>query len=75
MAASRARFTSISVGFKLSQHLNAVVAVRGLADNGDILVAVEQFAQTFTKDGVIVGHQDTNLLFCRLGHISREVPV
>ena len=63
-----------NVGLELGQHLDAIVAVGSFADDGDFVVAVEQFAQTFTEDGMIVSHQDTNLLFCSFGHISREEP-
>ena len=55
-----------NVGLELSQHFDAFVPVGSLADDGDFVFAVEQFAQTFTEDGVVVGHQDTNLFCFRL---------
>ena len=30
-------------------------AVRGFADDGDFIVAIEKFAQTFAEDRVVVG--------------------
>src|SRR5260370_33669278 len=63
-----------NIGFQLAQHLNAVVPVGSLAHNRDFIISVEEFAQTFTEDGMIVSHQDANLLFCVFGHINREGP-
>src|SRR6266436_1660305 len=59
------------IGFELGQHLNAIIPIGCLAHNGDVIIAIEELAQTFTEDGMIVSHQDANLLFCVLGHISR----
>src|SRR5208282_5677588 len=53
-----------NVRLELREHLGAFDAIRSLAHNLDFIRAVQQFAQTIPKDGVVVRDQDPNRLFC-----------
>src|SRR5579884_3199364 len=57
-----------NVRLELGDKLDGFGAVLGLADNGDVFVAVKELAQTIAEYGVIIRHQDSNLLFRRLSH-------
>jgi len=58
---------------ELSEELDALGAVLRFADDSDVLVGIEEFAETVAKDGVVIGEQDTNLLFS-FGHVNRAEP-
>jgi len=58
--------------FELGEKLDALGAVLSFTDDSDILVAVEELAEAVAKDGVVVGHEDTDLLF-GFSHTSRWV--
>ena len=58
---------------ELGEDFDALVAVLGFADNGDVIVGIEQFAKTIAKDGVVIGQEDTNLLFS-FCHVNRVEP-
>ena len=48
------------IGHELAQHLDAIVPIGSLADDDDCIVAVEELAQTFTEDEVVVCDQYPN---------------
>ena len=52
-----------NVRLQLGEELDAFGAVLRLADNGDLFVAVEQFAEAIAENRMIVRHQNSNLLF------------
>src|SRR5215472_1475441 len=51
------------IGLELGEHLDAFGAVLGFADNGNVLVGIEELAETIAKNRVIIREEDTNLLF------------
>jgi len=44
-----------NVGLQLGEELDALRAILSFADDGDVLVGLEEFAQAITKDGVVIG--------------------
>src|SRR2546422_7846885 len=49
-----------NVGLELGKHLDAIGAIRGLADNGDIISGAKQLTQAITEDGVVVSDESTD---------------
>jgi len=58
------------LGLELSEKLNALRAILGFADDGDVFVGIKEFAEAVAKDRVVVREKDTNLLFS-FGHVNR----
>jgi len=58
---------------ELGEEFDALGAVLRFTDNSDVLVGIEEFAETVAKDGVVIGEEDTNLLFS-FGHVNRAEP-
>src|SRR5467141_1044685 len=44
-----------NVRLELGEHLDAFGAVRGFANDGDVLIALQQAAETIAEDGVVIG--------------------
>jgi len=44
-----------NIGFEFSEELDALSAVLGFADDGDIFVGIEQLPQAIAKDRVVIG--------------------
>jgi hypothetical protein len=44
-----------NVGLELGDELNTLGAVLGFADDGDVVVGIEELAQAIAKDGMIIG--------------------
>ena len=44
-----------NIGFEFSEELDALRAVLGFADDGDIFVGIEQLPQAIAKDRVVIG--------------------
>ncbi len=59
---------------EFGEKFNALGAILGFADNGDVLIGIEEFAEAIAKDRVVIGQEDTNLLFS-FGHVSRVEPL
>ena len=52
------------IRLQLGEHLRALDAVRGFADDLDVVGALEQLAKAVAEDGMVVRNQDPNRLFC-----------
>jgi hypothetical protein len=57
-------------GLEFGEKFNALGAILGFADDGDIFVGIEEFAEAIAKDCVVVREKDANLLFS-FGHVNR----
>src|SRR5580693_8060563 len=44
-----------NIGLELGEKLDALGAVLSFADDGDVLIGIEELAKTIAKDGVIIG--------------------
>ena len=60
-------------GLEFGEELDALGAVLRFADNGDVFVGIEKFAEAIAKDRVVIGEEDANLLFS-FGHVNRAEP-
>src|SRR5579871_3851030 len=60
-----------NVGFELREQLDAFGAVLRFANDGDVLVAIDELAKAVAKNRVVVGHENSNLLF-GLRHILSQ---
>ena len=56
-----------NVRLQFRQHLDALGAVLRFADNGNFVVAIEEFAEAVAEDRVVIRHQYADLLFS-FGH-------
>ena len=52
-----------NVGLQLGEQLDALGAILSFANDGDVLIAINEFAEAIAKNRVIVGHENSNLLF------------
>jgi len=52
-----------NIGLEFGEQLDALRAILRFADDGDVFVAVDKFAEAIAKDRVVVGHENSNLLF------------
>ena len=67
-----AKIEQKDIGLELGEHFDALGAVGGFADDGNVVGAFEKLAKAVTKDGMVVRHQDASRLF-RLGHFTLAV--
>ena len=49
-----------NVRLELGEHLDAIGAVRGFADDGDIISGAKQLTQAITEDGVVVSDESAD---------------
>src|SRR6266849_2025259 len=62
-----------NIGLELGEELDALRAILRFADDGYVLVGIEEFTEAIAKNRVVVRKKDANLLFS-LGHVSRAEP-
>src|SRR5712692_3019682 len=62
-----------NIGLELGEELDALRAILRFADEGYVLVGIEEFTEAVAKNRVVVRKKDANLLFS-LGHVSRAEP-
>jgi hypothetical protein len=60
-----------NVWLEFSEHLDALSAILGFANNDDIFVGAQEFAQAIAKNRVVIREEDTNLLFS-FGHLAQR---
>ena len=63
-----------NIGLQLGKQLDALGAILRFADDGDVLIAINEFAEAIAKDRVIVGHENSNLLFGLRHNLSNSLP-
>jgi hypothetical protein len=56
-----------NVGLEFSEQLDALGAILSFADDNDIFIGAEEFAQAVAENRMVIREEDTNLLFC-FGH-------
>ena len=61
-----------NIGLELGEHLDAFGAILGFADDGDVFIGIEEFAETIAENGVVIGEEHTNLLFRSFSHDLAE---
>ena len=60
-----------NVGLEFSEHLDALSAVLRFANDDNVFIGAEEFAQTIAENRVVIRKEDTNLLFC-FGHLPER---
>src|SRR5882724_8971397 len=63
-----------NIGLQLGEQLDALGAILSFADDGDVLIAINEFAEAVAKNRVIVGHENSHLLFGLRHNLSNSLP-